>query len=392
MCKKKFPLSPVQGSGGQGIADSGILPPETVFVKSIHDENFEKYRVSIFNGYHLQKYAQQLVRELFPLRQNINFCKCGVVSFSPMVQLFRYPEIRRASYNGVVTCANSFLCPVCAPRIMGRRSSEIKLAVHQWLSESSDNTCYLLTLTFRHSIQDSLPKMLGCMKKSLKFFWADCSVKSMFSSAGKVGRITALEINFSLASGWHPHEHILVFCKKSDFNLVRLNELWKNSLRKSKLSGVSGIALDLIEARSCDKYLQKISAEMALSNCKHGRGAGSFSPFQLLAAFSDGQDWAGNRFKELFKTCLFMHLHPLQWSAGLKSRFGIGEISDSDIVENKVEPFVLWSMIPRESYNKLSPFDRAFLRICAANGDKDLFISHFCRCLVRLRLGIKNDF
>ena len=390
MCNKKFPLPPVVASGEQGLAGCGSLSPETAFVKPVQDENFEKYRISIFNGYHLQKYAQQLVRELFPLKQNINFCKCGVVSFTPTVQLFRYPEIRRAAYNGVVTCANSFLCPVCAPRIMGRRSSEIKMAVHQWLAESPENTCYLLTLTFRHSLQDPLNHMLNCMKKSLKSFWSDCSVKNMFSSAEKVGRITALEINFSLSSGWHPHEHILVFCKKYDFNIFRLNELWKSALKKSKLSGVSGIALDLVEARSCDKYLQKISAEMALSNCKHGRGSGSFSPFQLLAAFSDGQDWAGNRFKELFKTCLTMHLHPLQWSAGLKSRFGIGEVSDSDIVENKTEPFILWSMIPRESYNQLSFFDRAFLRICAASGDKNLFVSYYCRCRARAGAGGKK--
>ena len=29
-----------------------------------------------------------------------------------------------------------------------------------------------------------------------------------------------------------------------------------------------------------------------------------------------------------------MHLHVLQWSKGLKVRFHIGEVSDSDIVEN----------------------------------------------------------
>lgn len=377
MCNKKFPLSPAGASGEQGRSDcSGILPPEMAFVKPISDESFEKYRLSVFNGYFLQRYAQKLVKEIFPLRENLNYCKCSVVPLSAVVEVFRHPEFRRASYNGVVTCANPFLCPVCAPRIMGRRSSEIKLAVHQWLSEDPENTCYLLTLTFRHSVADSLRSMLSNMKTALKSFWSERSVKSMFSGAGRVGRITAFEITFSLASGWHPHEHILIFSKKHGFDLTVLNDCWKNALRRSNLSGLSGIALDLVEARSCDKYLQKISAEMALSNCKQGRAAGSFAPFQLLAAFSDGQAWAGDRFKELFKTYSRFHLHPLQWSRGLKSRFRIGEVSDSDIVENLTDPFVLWSCIPTFVYNRLSPYDKAFLRICAANDDKGLFIQH----------------
>lgn len=384
MCNKKVPLS-LSANGEQGnLLSNGILPPEISFVKQISDESFEKYRISVFNGYFLQGYARKLVREIFPLRDNINYCKCGIIPLSTVVSIFRHTEFRRASFNGVVTCANPFLCPVCAPRIMGRRSSEIKQAVHQWLSESEENTCYLLTLTFRHSITDSLRSMFSNMKTALKFFWSDRSIKAMFSDAGRIGRITAFEITFSSVSGWHPHEHILLFCKKYNFDHLVLNERWKNALKRSKLSGLSGIALDLIEARSCDKYLQKISAEMALSNCKQGRGLGRFAPFQLLAAYADGQSWAGDRFKELFKVYSQSRLHPLQWSRGLKARFGIVDVSDSDIVENKVDPFVLWSMIPAPVYRKLSPFDKGFLRICAANGDKDRFVSYFARILGRV--------
>lgn len=384
MCNKSLPLS-LPGSGDQGSFESnGILPPECSFVKPISDESFEKYRISVFNGYFLQVYARKLVHEIFPFRDNINYCKCGIIPVSAFVSVFRHSEFRRASFNGVVTCANPFLCPVCAPRIMGRRSSEIKQAVHQWLSESEENTCYLLTLTFRHSINDSLRSMFSNMKMALKSFWSDRSIKAMFSDAGRIGRVTAFEITFSSVSGWHPHEHILIFCKKFNFDHSVLNERWKNALKRSKLSGLSGIALDLIEARSCDKYLQKISAEMALSNCKQGRGSGSFSPFQLLAAYADGQSWAGDRFKELFKVYSQSHLHPLQWSRGLKSRFGIVDVSDSDIVENRVDPLVLWSMIPSPIYRKLSAYDKAFLRICAAIGDKDRFVLYFSRIVARV--------
>ena len=177
----------------------------------------------------------------------------------------------------------------------------------------------------------------------------------------------------------------MLFCKKYNFDYAVLNERWKNALKRSKLSGLSGIALDLVEARSCDKYLQKISAEMALSNCKQGRGSGSFAPFQLLAAYADGQTWAGDRFKELFKVYSQSHLHPLQWSRSLKSRFGIANVSDSAIVENRADKLILWSFLPSLIYTRFSAFDKAFLRICAACGDRDRFVAYYAK--VRGRLG-----
>ena len=351
------------------------VSPECDFVKPDYDK-FKKYSESLYNGRTLQPFAQKLIRELYPHRDNINYCKCNRVPLGEVVQIKYNNDLHRAHFSGVVTCGNPMLCPVCSPRIMGGRSSEISTVVHKHLAADPNNTCCLLTFTFQHTRDYSLEYSLSNMKLALKKFWSNRKVKQIFRN--RVGRITALEINYSLSSGWHPHEHILIFCEKlSDLNKLQkiLSECWIAALKECGLSGLRGIALDLIEARSCDKYLQKISSELALSNCKQGRGSGSFTPFQLLAEYAAGNKWAGEKFKELYKTVSSMRVHPLQWSKGLKKHFGIGEVSDQDIVEDKdpSENLVVWCNLKSSFFRKMSPQDQFMLLVYAALGDRDRF-------------------
>jgi hypothetical protein len=310
---------------------------QTKYEITCETKDFERYFQSLYNGYYLSFHSKKLVRELFPFRKDINYCKCNAVTLGEIVSMEKSIKTGRAYFGGIIHCANPFLCPVCAPRIMARRSAEIGQAVHVWNSENPEHTCFLLTLTFQHSFSDSLDMNLKKFKNAREMFWGHRQVKKMFSSCGRVGRITAFEVTCSQVNGWHPHVHILIFGNKAVFDEKLLSVIWLNVLKKCGLSGKEGPALNLIEARSCKNYLQKISAEMALSNCKQGRGAKSFSPFQLLAEYADGAEWAGKRFQELFKVSNEMHLHVLQWSKGLKARFHIGEVADSDIVENNTD-------------------------------------------------------
>ena len=70
-----------------------------------------------------------------------------------------------------------------------------------------------------------------------------------------------------------------------------------------------------------------------------------------------------------------MRVHPLQWSKGLKKYFGIGEVSDQDIVEDKdpSENLVVWCNLKSSFFRKMSPRDQAFLLVYAALGDRDRF-------------------
>ena len=213
--------------------------------------------------------------------------------------------------------------------------------------------------------------MLSLFKKARKYFWEHGTFKRLLQGSGRVGRITATEIQYGIKNGWHPHQHILLFSQKTDFQVDVLRGIWLAALASVGLSGVGDIAFDLIEARSCDAYLTKLSSEMVLGALKDGRLLGHYSPFQLLEEFASGSAWAGECFLELFVAA--RQIHPLVWSRGLKARFGIGEVSDQQITDNKADASALVDFLwmQDKGFKILTPELRAALRNSAAVGDWD---------------------
>lgn len=327
----------------------------------------QEYFSNNFTRFNLQSFIQNKLVERSVIPYNGNFSKCHRASIGSIISLVRNAETSRAYYNNVVTCANAMCCPVCSARIMGKRSAEIKKAVHQWLNEDVLNTCYMITLTFAHSLQDRLADLLVAFKLALGAFWCNGSLKRWLSACGRVGRITATEIQYSLINGFHPHQHVLLFCRKTDFDLDALRWCWQRALESvGMLCNEHG--LDLIEARSAENYLTKISSEMAMGNLKEGRRKGHYSPFQLLSEAADGCGWALDRYIEFFLAVKGMH--SLCWSRGLKAYFGIGDISDQEITDGAAQPELtkFLDMIS-DAFKFLSASEKALLRNYAAFDD-----------------------
>jgi hypothetical protein len=372
--KNAFPAAGTDGEGLQKeLSDnlhSGSQNVKPGLAEKSQEDLDREYLINTYTRFQLQRVAQNRVLERFPLLKNKDYTKCHRVPFASFVDLVRNSETRRAYYNGVVTCANPLLCPVCAPRIMGIRSAEIKRAVHAWLNENPKNTCYMLTFTASHTAQDRLADFLPAFKKAVESFWKNGTINRLLTQSGRAGRITSFEFQVSQYNGWHPHQHILLFCRETDFSVVDLSQFWINALRASGLDGLNDIAFDLVEARSAENYLTKISSEMALGNVKEGRGAGHFSPMQLIHEMASGDAWAAERFIELFLAS--QGLHSLYWSRGLKARFGIGEHSDQEITEGRAQSdLTKFIDIYKEGYRALSVTERALLRSYAAFDDYD---------------------
>lgn len=345
------------------------ISAECVTVKS-NSEKLAEYLNQSFIRFGLQWYLQDLLFKKGFICKKQNFYKCHRVSRALFIlSLMRNPETSKAYYDAVVTCHNSKCCPVCAPRIMGVRSAEIRTAVHKWLNEDKENTCYMLTLTFSHSVTDRLQDILSSFKNALQVFWRNGSVKRMFNTSGRVGRITATEITYSRKNGFHPHQHVLIFCKRSNFDVELLRRSWGSALKSSGLSGLSYIALDLIEARSCEKYLTKISSEMALGHLKEGRGDNkSFSPFRVALAAQNGETWAEDVFIEYYKAVQGQHF--LCWSKGLKRYFGITDVSDEAISEGAAQSDLVRFMdILGDDFKKIDWKVKAALQSYAAIND-----------------------
>ena len=332
-------------------------------------ENFSKYQSSNFLRFSLQAYLQSLLLSRRVVGKSDSVYKCHRNVWASVFSITRNPKTFKAYYDAVVTCHNAKSCPVCAPRIMGVRSAEIKKAVHEWLNKDKENTCYMLTVTFAHCVTDQLQDLLSSFKIALNLFWGNGSVKRMFNAAGRVGRITATEIQYSRKNGFHPHQHILIFCKKNSFDIELLRSFWLSSLRAAGLNGLSSIALNLIEARSVENYLTKISSEMTLGHLKDGRGDGeSFSPLQIAYAAFTGESWAADVFCEYYKAVRGQHF--LCWSRGLKSYFGINDVSDEDISLGASDPDLQHFIdVLGEDFKKLNWSDKAALQNYAAVDD-----------------------
>lgn len=345
------------------------IDAEYVIFKS-NIENFSKYSNQSFIRFGLQWYLQDLLFRNNIISKNQSFYKCHRVSRALFfLSLMRNSETRKAYYNDVVTCHNSKACPVCAPRIMGVRSAEIRTAVHKWLNEDKENTCYMLTVTFAHCVTDRLQHILSSFKMALQIFWGNGSVKRMFDTSGRVGRITATEIQYSPKNGFHPHQHILIFCKKSSFDIEGLRRSWLSALRSAGLDGLSKIALNLIEARTAENYLTKISSEMALGHLKDGRGDGeSFSLLQVAFAGLTGETWAEDVFCQYYKAVRGQHF--LCWSRGLKSYFGINNVSDEAISQGASQSDLVRFMdILGDDFKKIDWKVKATLQNYAAVND-----------------------
>ena len=191
----------------------------------------------------------------------------------------------------------------------------------------------------------------------------------MLCSHGYFGRINSLEVQYSLSNGFHPHLHILIFSRKlHELRVDSLKQHWLASLACAGLSGLSDYALDLIEARSVDQYLTKISSEMSLGHWKDGRDTGHYSPFQVLQLASEKHDWASSVWCEFYR-CM-KGVHSLYWSKGLKKYFGISDKSDKDISDGgDLNDLDLFCAFPGYQYRQLSTQFRSLLIAYAAADD-----------------------
>lgn len=367
MIEKKLPCSRL-------ITDEQGIRKEYSTISQVSDkvkseQEILQYFTNTLTRFEWQNIAQKVVSVNLPEFYGKSYTKCHKVSRASIVDLKRNPETQRAYYNGICTCATPLLCPVCSPRIMGYRAAEIRQAIHSWLAEDTKNTCYMITLTLRHTLNDTLACLLDLFKTARKYFWGHRTVKNLLKRSDSIGRITATEINFSIKNGWHPHQHILLFCKKSDFDNETLCNIWLAALHSVGLSGVGDIAFKLQDASYVKNYLTKMSSEMVLGALKDGRSRGSYAPFQLLAEIVDGSSWAVGRFVELFKAT--RRMHSLTWSKGLKAKFGIGEVSDQEITDNKADKSKLVQFIGLldDAFKRLTPREKAMLRNKAAVGD-----------------------
>lgn len=267
------------------------------------------------------------------------------------------PELRKSRLRGLCVCGLLWVCSVCAATIAEFRRRELLRMIAR--ANDLGLRVYHETVTFRHSRYDRLASSLEALKRAERAFSAGYSGMEYFRREfGYVGHVSALEVTYGMANGWHPHGHKLVLLPAEvdgrAYAAVARSR-WLKILRRQGLDGnehayrfdvTNGGAADYVakwgHEPSSDYAPWGPESEMTRGHLKRGRLTGHLTPFQLLDA-SECSEHAAALFREF--EVAFKGRRQLRWSPGLRYLLLLGdEVSDQALAEGDAE-LIRWQVL-----------------------------------------------
>jgi hypothetical protein len=281
---------------------------------------------------------QSAVRRLMPKSSTAKclICRQG----GKQIQVLKSKKFGTASYSGLQTCSNVWVCPVCSVKVSERRRIELQHAIFQ--HEAAGGQVLLLTVTHPHFLRDELVGMLQKQAKALMSFTGGRPMRRLLNKMGVIGSVRAFEVTHGrkreVSHGWHPHYHILIFCDAGIDLLAFADELfvlWRAACVRAGLRAPSrshGLQLD--DGARAAKYVTKWGLESEMTRGHTAKKTDGESPFDLLRAYlATGDKEAGALFVEFAKA--FKGKSQLFWSPGLKKHFGVGVQTDAELAAKK---------------------------------------------------------
>ena len=276
--------------------------------------------------------------------------KCKHITRGEGVGVHLANEHKKAFFSGLVTCGSVWSCPVCAAKVQERRREEIAKGI-DW-AYANRLQPVMVTLTFPHKAWQELGQLLEQQTDALHRLRAGAPWGRVKAWAGYQGLIRALELTHG-ANGWHPHTHEIWFVRAdldADELKAKVLKRWQSScIRAGLLDTNDSAQIEAFQAHAVDikgncsasDYLAKqddsrhwgADREMAKASTKAGKAKG-VHPFALLAAAA-----TCTRSAELFVSySLNMRgKRQLFWSAGLKGKVGIDDLTDETLAEQERE-------------------------------------------------------
>lgn len=292
-----------------------------------------------------------MARTAAGITQNRGQLGCGYNSTGGNPQVFA--SSGRASYAGVQTCGKLWTCPTCATRITEQRKSELDGAIKGWAG------CTLnVTRTIRHTKWDDLGSLVNKLRDAHRWFSSHRVCKRWRERLGATnkqlgGTVRALEVTHAHPgkwdhNGWHPHEHELWLCSRTDIGEDEveqagreLSELWVEACQRIGLPAPSVERGYVMELGKAADYVAKwgIAEELTKSHLKQGK-EGSVSTWGLLRVAHEGGEHAARASSLFLKFAEAFHgRHQLQWSRGLRDHCGLSkeELTDEELAARTVE-------------------------------------------------------
>lgn len=314
--------------------------------------------------------------EFYKYEWRVNYCLKQRVNCDDDIEVRYNQERRKSHYHNLQRCGSVWTCPYCAMQITEGRRNELKSATAEWRKRGG--YVYMMTLTNRHHIFDSLDDLLKGQIKSTKRFWESKKARGLLGKYGYFGRITALEVTHGV-NGWHPHYHILLFVEHQIDIFALQNELasiWQSSCVKSGLKAPSlEHGLNIQDGSKADEYIAKFGLSDNVGHlecgCKHGSVStksrwdvesemtkghvkkglkDSVTPFDMLRLAESEP-----KYRELFRefAVAFKGRRQLVWSAGLKKALGIVVVTDEQLAKETEQNSIKITSIPKEFWRLL---------------------------------------
>lgn len=262
----------------------------------------------------------------------------------------------RAQIIGLQTCGALWVCPICYQTIALARRDELRHLLN-WTKDRG-YVPLMLTLTVQHHRDMPLRWLLEGLRAAKKRFHQSRNWRAL--RAALVGHVTATETPCG-KNGWHVHTHTILLVDAKDeaqalrlFNGLRTS--WECALQSEGLT-CNDHGFDLRGAAYAGDYLAKWGAaeELALSGEKATKGR---SPWQLLGIAGGliaddlfSAEEATARWLEY--AAAFRGRRQLVWSRGLKTRAGVEERSDEEILATAPRPDTEVARLSREQWQAI---------------------------------------
>jgi hypothetical protein len=245
-----------------------------------------------------------------------------------------------AHVSGIQRCGSPWCCPICSPVVRERRAKEIDRGLATHLAGGGGEV--FVTLTVPHQLRDGLAARLALMSAAFHHVLKGAPWKRRAARLGYIGLVRALEVTWSEANGWHPHPHaVLLFDRPLTADeLVDLDEWmhvrWAAVVERKGFGRINSHGVDVrpvVDAGDLGGYLTKVEGgwgvglELARSDLKVGRRAGSMNPVGILRAAVETGDVAMIELWREFEAATFGR-KAIVWTPKLQARLGIDQVDD----------------------------------------------------------------
>jgi len=300
---------------------------------------------------------QKVMAKLLP-KYRVSKCLNTVRMKGKGISVFRSLEHGTISLSNLQTCASVWHCPVCAAKISERRRKEVNQAIEK--HKATGGSISFVTRTVPHTKSDSLLDLRDKFRAADAFYKGHRDYKMIMKANGVIHSIKVFELTVGESNGWHLHVHEVLFHKAGAFRGVAvtvnpdyqhfldcmragLYKRWAASAVKAGFDEPSfANGLQIQNGDFAAEYFAKwghesestwgLDAELTKTHIKTAKKG--FSPFDLIRLYRDTKnEELVPIIKEYAES---MHgQRQLIWSRGLKGLYGVDDISDDALVEEK---------------------------------------------------------